>query len=319
KVTDVGLRSLAMGCIYLRHLNLSGCLGIAGVGFATIGECCRELTDLKLSGCRQIPTWVFLKVFEGCRKIEVLDVSYCTKIGDGEIKSAAEKCGVMREQIHLKECKQVSDVGVLAISQGCSGLEVLDLSRSELQFKITDVSLLALSERSQILNKLNLNGCEMITDAGLSWLAKGCSGLKWLDMMNCSKVSNGGMRCLGEGCPDLEWCNLSHLKKVTDVGLRFLAQGCSKLKSLNATGIFLLSDGMKRDFGFEGLQALGRSFTECEKVGHGSLKALSGCKNLRRLDLTGCGGVDDLSLLPLTEATFWPGISALYLTGCVNI
>ncbi|GMH88698.1 hypothetical protein TrVE_jg986 [Triparma verrucosa] len=406
KVTDVGLRALAMGCIYLRSLNLSGCLGMAGVGFATIGECCSELTELKLSGCRQIPTWVFLKVFEGCRKLEVLDVSYCTKIGDGEIKSLAEKCNVLRS-VNLKECKQVSDVGILAVSQGCTGLEELDLSRSELQFKITDVSLLALSERSEILNKLNLNGCEMVTDAGLSWLAKGCSGLKWLDLMNCSKVSNGGMRCLGEGCPDLEWCNLSHLKKVTDVGLRFLAQGCSKLKSLNATGIFLLSDGMKRDFGFEGLQALGRSpcaktlktlnltgcfqvsttalkslsmltavenlclsgcvnlttqgmgymadgldkvrtlslafcgdcvsdammtrclkkwtkitsaiFTECEKIGQGSLKALAGCTNLRRLDLTGCHGVDDLALLPLSEATFWPGISALYLTGCVNV
>ena len=112
-------------------------------------------------------------------------------------------------------------------------------------------ALLALGERSSVLKKLNLNGCEMVTDAGLSWLAKGCGGLEWIDMTNCAKVTNGGMRCLGEGCPDLQHCSLAHLKRVTDVGLRFLIQGCAKLQHLNATGVFLLSDGMKRDFGFE--------------------------------------------------------------------
>ena len=247
----------------------------------------------------------------------------------------------------------------------------------------------------------------MVTDAGLSWLAKGCKGLEWLDLTNCSKVTNGGMRALGEGCPDLTFCNLSHLKKVTDVGLRFLAQGCHQLLNLNATGIFLLSDGMKRDFGFEGIQALGRSpcaltittlnltavfqistvackslamlvnvenlcmsgcvnlttqgmgyladamskvkklsfaycgncvtdammarcarkwtklssvvLTECEKVGQGTCKALSKCKSLQRIDLTGCVGVGDLALNELSEAHYWPGVTALYLTGCRNV
>ena len=347
-----------------------------------------------------------LKIFEGCRQVEELDLSHCSKLSDHEVKVMAEKCNVIRV-LNLKECKQVSDVGILAVSQGCGGLEELDLSRSELQFKITDVSLLAMGERSAVLRKLNLNGCEMVTDAGLSWLAKGCAGLEWLDLTNCSKVTNGGLRCIGEGCPDLSYCILANLKRVTDVGLRFLVQGCGNLKNLNCTGIYLLSDGMKRDFGFEGLQALGRSacattlkslnltgcfqvstvalkslsmlvnveslclngcvnlttqgmaymsdsmkhvqslslsycgdcvsdammsrclkrwtklrsvtFTECENVGAGTLRGLSHCKNLRRVDLTGCLGVDDIALLPFTEADYWPGVAALYLTGCANV
>ena len=257
------------------------------------------------------------------------------------------------------------------------------------------------------MKKLNLNGCEMITDAGLSWLAKGCRGLEWLDMTNCSKVTNGGMRCLGEGCPNLKYCQFVNMKKVTDVGIRFLAQGCNHLETLNATGIFLLSDGMKRDFGFEGLQALGRAdcaktiknlnltgcfqvstsalkalalltnceqltlsgcvnlttqgmvplsenmrnvksanfafcgecasdlmmskvlknwsrlksinFTDCENIGAGTMKSLSKCKNIKRVDLSGCTGLDDLALIPFCEEAYWPGIGALYLTGCSNI
>jgi len=406
KVTDVGLRALSMGCVYIRELNLSGCMGIVGPGFSVIGQSCRMLTGLKLSGCRQIPPWVLLNIFDGCRQLEELDLSDCSKLGDHEVKCMAEKCNVLRK-LNLKECKQVSDVGVLAVSQGCPMLEELDLSRSELQFKITDVCLLALGERCSVLRKLNLNGCEMVTDAGLSWLAKGCPGLEWIDITNCNKVTNGGMRCLGEGCPDLNYCILAHLKKVTDVGLRFLVAGCSQLKVLNCTGMFLLSDGMKRDFGFEGLQALGRSpcalsltsinltgcfqvsttalkslsmlvnietlclsgcvnltakgmgylaetmgsvrslslafcgdcitdammgrclkkwtrlssiiMTECDNIGVGTMRGLSHCKNLRRVDLTGCKGLEDTDLIPFCEASYWPGISALYLTGCAKL
>ena len=406
RITDVGIRALALCAGDLRSLNLSGCMGVVGPGFAVVGQCCSQLTTLKLSGCKQIPTWVMLNIFEGCRQIEEMDLSYCVKLSDHEVKTMAAKCKVIKT-LNLSECKQVSDVGVLAVSQGCMALEELDLSRSELQFKITDVSLLALGERSDVLRKINLKGCDMVTDAGLAWLAAGCKGLEWLDITNCSKVTNGGMRCLGEGCPDLTYCNLSHLKKVTDVGLRFLAQGCDKLHTLNATGVFLLSDGMKRDFGFEGIQALGRApcattiktlnltgcfqistvackslamlvnvenlcmsgcvnlttqgmgyladsmanvkmlsfaycgdcvtdsmmarcarrwpklssvvLTECEKVGIGACKALSKCRNLQRIDLTGCLSVDDMSLNELSEARYWPGVTALYLTGCRNV
>lgn len=46
---------------------------------------------------------------------------------------------------------QVSDVGVLAISHHCRGLETLSLSRTNLLFKITDVAMLALGERCPML------------------------------------------------------------------------------------------------------------------------------------------------------------------------
>ena len=55
-------------------------------------------------------------------------MSYCSKLGDHEVKQMSEKCNVIRD-LNLRECKQVSDVGVLAVSQGCANLETIDLAR----------------------------------------------------------------------------------------------------------------------------------------------------------------------------------------------
>ena len=44
------------------------------------------------------------------------------------------------------------------------------------------------------------------------------------------------------------------LAQISDVGLRYLSQGCPRLQNLDATGVFLITDGKTRDFGLEGLQ-----------------------------------------------------------------
>ena len=72
--------------------------------------------------------------------------------------------------------------GVLALSQTCRGLAKLNLSRNELQFKITDVAMLSLGERCPHLEELLLHGCEFVTDVGVSWLAGGCHGVRKLDL-----------------------------------------------------------------------------------------------------------------------------------------
>lgn len=55
------------------------------------------------------------------------------------------------KHVNLEECQQVSDVGVLSLSNHCHGLETINLSRTNLLFKITDVSLLAFGERCPAL------------------------------------------------------------------------------------------------------------------------------------------------------------------------
>lgn len=54
-------------------------------------------------------------------------------------------------RVNLEEVQQASDVAVLALSHACPDLEALDLSRTNLLFKITDVAFLALGERCPLL------------------------------------------------------------------------------------------------------------------------------------------------------------------------
>ena len=167
-------------------------------------------------------------------------------------------------------------------------------------FRVTDVALLQLElgQACQSLVSINLHGCEMISDTGLSWLSGWSKELRHIDLSNCSKVTNSGIRHLGEGCKKLRSIVLVNLRRVSDVGVRCLATGCHHLEALNGSGLTMLSDGVDRSFGLEGLQALGKSNCSttmkhlnlhgCSLLGTLSLKAIANFSNLETLNLSGC-------------------------------
>ncbi len=100
---------------------------------------------------------------------------------------------------------------------------------------------------------------------GISWLAGGCHGLEVLNICNCEKVTDVAMRALGENCVSLKYLNIKNCKRITDVGVRLIGNGCPAIKSLDLGGLYLLTDGMNRNFGLEGLQALGASASNLER------------------------------------------------------
>jgi hypothetical protein len=86
----------------------------------------------------------------------------------------------------------VSDVGLLQVSNHCPALEVLDVSRSELAYKVTDVAMLALGERCHQLTDVNLSGCSFLTDAGIDWLVGGCHLITTLKLPGLYKLTDTG-------------------------------------------------------------------------------------------------------------------------------
>ena len=106
----------------------------------------------------------------------------------------AKQCPKLRA-LKLADCKHVSDVALLQISNSCTALETLDISRSELAFKVTDVSMLALGERCHNLTELNVTGCHFLTDAGVDWLSGGCTSLTALQLGGLFKLTDTGV-CL---------------------------------------------------------------------------------------------------------------------------
>lgn len=105
------------------------------------------------------------------------------------------RCCTLLRTLRLQECKSVSDVGLLQVSNHCPALEVLDVSRSELAYKVTDVAMLALGERCHQLTDVNLSGCSFLTDAGIDWLVGGCHLITTLKLPGLYKLTDTGGCC----------------------------------------------------------------------------------------------------------------------------
>lgn len=240
-LSDASIREVGMNCRQLASLNLSSCHSIDGAGFVAIAECCKLLRKLDISKCRNIQKWGLAKIFYECKKLEEVDVSYLKEVGDEELRILAQNCPNL-VKLSAKETPYVSDQGVLPLCQYCPELDYLDVSRSQMAFRITDVCLLTLGQKSHSLRVLLLGGCEHITDVGLAWLAEGCAVIEELDLSGCNRLTDAGMRSIGGACHALLKLNLTQAKLVSDIGIASLSAGCPRLIRLVCSGIFLLSD-----------------------------------------------------------------------------
>ncbi|CAM9288778.1 unnamed protein product, partial [Phaeothamnion confervicola] len=215
--------------------------------------------------------------------------------GDAELSALGRHCPQLRD-LNVAHCPAVSDIGVRAVAAGCRGLERIELRRSLLPFKVTDVALLSLGEGCPELRDLGLGNCDAVTDVGVDWLTQGCPLLRRLDLSGAVRVGNAGVGSLAR-CAGLRWLSLRRLKAMTDVGLAHLARGCPVLETVDTGGLFLLTDGHPGNFAVTGVQALAR-----------------GCRNIRSINLD---GVPRLALYaPRAIAAGLPALRALSLAGC---
>ncbi|KAF0727144.1 hypothetical protein AaE_009546, partial [Aphanomyces astaci] len=114
------------------------------------------------------------------------------------------------------------------------------------------------------------------------------------------------MRALGSLTPHLQTLYLGHAKNISDVGLRFLSDGCPRLSLLHLKQLYLVSDGVKREFGLEGLQAW--------TVSHNNRVWLS--LALTDLDVSGCFQIVERSLHSI--GTHCTSLKKINLRGCVS-
>jgi F-box/leucine-rich repeat protein 2/20 len=186
-ITDNGVREVGLHCLKLQDFIMSSCHNIEGSGLVAIADCCKNLVKLDVSKCRKLQNWSLTKIFYKCYKLQELNINYLKDVGDDEIRTLAQNCTSLTT-LHAVECYYISDTSMLSLTQNCLDLEFVDLTRSQMSFRITDVSLLSFGQRSKYLKVLRLNGCDHITDVGLTWLAEGCIVLQELDLCRCLKV-----------------------------------------------------------------------------------------------------------------------------------
>lgn len=312
-LSDVGVREAGLCLRGLRSLCLADTL-ITGSSLLAVADHCHLLSKLNVSRCTKLEKYGLVKVFYKCTRLEWLNMSHLALVGDCEVAVLAYNCPRLCTFI-AKDTPNVSDQSIIALAQSCRDLEHVDVSRRQLQFKITDASLLALGESSATLRVLRAAGCDQLTDVGLTWLSEGCRCLEELDVAGCPKVTDAGLRSVGQ-CHALASVDVRRNKSVSDVGLSSLSVGCPGLRHLCCDGLFLLSDPRippakrrSKTHASVGISALAHFCPSLEKL------HLSGCfqlnvsierfvstlTSLRDIDLSGCKALRPQALVALAE------------------
>jgi hypothetical protein len=127
------------------------------------------------------------KLFYNCLKLEEVNISNFNEVGDDEVRVLALNAPNLFTFV-ARDTPLVSDESLMMITQNCPDIDVIDISRSQFASRISDVSLLAMSQKTPTLRVLRIPGCSNITDVGLTWLAEGCKTLEELDLSGLVKV-----------------------------------------------------------------------------------------------------------------------------------
>ena len=186
-ITDVGLREVALNCSHLEILIMSSCHTIEGGGLVSIAECCPKLRKLDLSHCRRVQRWGISKICYMSNKMEDFNVSYLNVIGDEEIRVLSQTAPNLTNFTAI-DAINLSDNSLMNIAMNCPDIDYINISRTNMSSKITDVSMGALGDHSRSLQTLLMSGCDWVTDVGLNWLAQGCPAILELDLAGCQKV-----------------------------------------------------------------------------------------------------------------------------------
>ena len=104
----------------------------------------------------------------------------------------------------LFRCAGISDKGILAISDGCNNLQMINIAYCN---DITDTSLISLSKCSKI-HTFESRGCPLITSFGLAAIAVGCRQLTKLDIKKCYLIDDLGMVPLAHFSQNLRQVNM---------------------------------------------------------------------------------------------------------------
>nr|XP_010934275.1 F-box protein At3g58530 [Elaeis guineensis] len=180
RITDLSIKHIAKNCKHIIDLNLSGCKNVTDQSLRLIAESYQDLEELNITRCIKLTDGGLQQILLKCSLLQSLNLYALSSFTDKAYERIAylshlrflDLCGAQNlsdqglsciarckdlVSLNLTWCVRVTDMGVMAIAQGCRSLEFLSLFGI---VGVTDTSLQALSEFcSNTLTTLDVNGC----------------------------------------------------------------------------------------------------------------------------------------------------------------
>eukprot|EP00903_Cladosiphon_okamuranus_P017882 g16455.t1 len=246
-----------------------------------------------------------------------LSLRDCIEVTDVGLWCIARHTTALRE-LNISGCHGVTNIGLRSLAICCDKMEQLDFTSCT---RLTDLGLRVLGGGCWSLKSLSLEGCAHVSDTGVAELAKMCTGLTYLNISRCERVGEYGDRALiqlGRSCHQLKGLDAFGCSHAQDPGLLAVARGCPKLEKLMLTGCGGITGKSVRALarGCSALRDL--SLSGCGGVGNGDLEELAkGCTNLRHLNIAECAQVNAHGLAALAGGL--KNLTELDVGGCERV
>ncbi|KAM1306338.1 hypothetical protein ACFX2H_008739 [Malus domestica] len=219
RATDIGITHLVKNCKHVVDLNLSGCKNLSDKSLQLVAENYPELQLLNLTRCVKLTDSGLQQILHSCPCLHSLNLYALSSFTDEAYKKISllshlqflDLCGAQNLSdegvsciarcksllsLNLTWCVRVTDLGVIAVAQGCTSLEFLSLFGI---VGVTDKCLEPLSLTcSNTLTTLDVNGCIGIKKRSRDELLQMFPKLR-ITLRNCIDSQSTDMRGWNRG------------------------------------------------------------------------------------------------------------------------
>uniref|UniRef100_G3SKT3 F-box and leucine-rich repeat protein 13 n=1 Tax=Gorilla gorilla gorilla TaxID=9595 RepID=G3SKT3_GORGO len=326
RFTDKGLQylNLGNGCHKLIYLDLSGCTQISVQGFRYIANSCTGIMHLTINDMPTLTDNCVKALVEKCSRITSLvftgapHISDCTfralsacklrKIrfeGNKRVTDASfkfiDKNYPNLSHIYMADCKGITDSSLRSLSplkqltvlnlancqflDGPASIRIRELNLSNC-VRLSDASVMKLSERCPNLNYLSLRNCEHLTAQGIGYIVNIFS-LVSIDLSG-TDISNEGLNVLSRH-KKLKELSVSECYRITDDGIQAFCKSSLILEHLDVSYCSQLSDMIIKALAIYCINLTSLSIAGCPKITDSAMEMLSAkCHYLHILDISGC-------------------------------
>ncbi|XP_020092764.1 F-box protein At3g58530 [Ananas comosus] len=182
-LTDLSIQYIVKNCRQIVDLNLSGCKKISDKSLHLIADNYQGLESLNITRCIKLTDDGLQQILLKCSSLQSLNLYALSSFTD----KAYEKIAFLSNLRFLDLCgaQNLSDEGLSCIAR-CAKLVSLNLTWCVC---VTDVGVVAIAQGCRSLEFLSLFGIIGVTDASLEALSKSCSKtLTTLDVYGCTGI-----------------------------------------------------------------------------------------------------------------------------------
>jgi hypothetical protein len=186
-----------------------------------------SLHSLYLSGMIDLEPSDLLPAIPHLQQLRSLDISRCELLGDETMHALATHTTKSLQVLYIKNLRRVTDDGVVAITEGCKNLRVLEISF----IPLTDVAGVAIGQNLPRLQALYMRDNYHFTNRSIDVITRNCTKLEQLTLWGTIQ--------------------LTHLdfSPITDALARTTPLATGRLVVLNLWGCYNLGDDIASALG----------------------------------------------------------------------